>query len=160
MVKMKHKEFIGATLVMPCQASSWIMGLRIYGQGRTQILLSLPAMICPLARIQDRQGIDRVYTDIKIANNNKINHIMVSFTDHYNAISIDRPSSKTKIGNDSWKRFIKIILLCKPDFSQELLFLLKTERTTTLEQVTGGNTRNIVLKRMLRYFLKSPPLKI
>ena len=85
---------------------------------------------------------------------------MVSFTDHYNAISIDRPSSKTKIGNDSWKRFIKIILLCKPDFSQELLFLLKTERTTTLEQVTGGNTRNIVLKRMLRYFLKSPPLKI
>ena len=45
--------------------------------------------------------IDRVYTDIKIANNTKINHLTVSFTDHYNAISIDRLSSKTKIGKDS-----------------------------------------------------------
>ena len=25
--------------------------------------------------------------------------------------------------------------------------------------MTGGNTPNIVLKRMLRYFLKTPPLK-
>ena len=32
-------------------------GLRIYGEGRTQIPLSLPAMIGPLARIQDRQGL-------------------------------------------------------------------------------------------------------
>ena len=42
-----------------------------------------------------------IYTDIKIANSTKINHIMVSFTDHYNAISIDRLPSKTKIGKDS-----------------------------------------------------------
>ena len=42
-----------------------------------------------------------VYTDIKIANDTKINHIMVSFTDHYNAISIDRLHSKTKIGKNS-----------------------------------------------------------
>ena len=41
--------------------------------------------------------IDRVYTDIKIANNTKINHIIVSFTNHINAISIDRIPSKTKI---------------------------------------------------------------
>ena len=86
---------------------------------------------------------------------------MVSFTDHYNAISIDRLSSKTKIANDSWKRFMKIILLCKPEFSSatKTFFLLKTQKTTTLQQVTGGNTPNIVLKRMLRYFLKTPPLK-
>ena len=103
--------------------------------------------------------IDRVYTDIKIANNNKINHIMVSFTGHYNAISIDRLSSKTKIGIDSWKRFTKIILLCKPQL-QRLLIVLKTQKTTTLWQVTGGDTPNIVLKRMLRYFLKTPPLTI
>ena len=32
----------------------------------------------------------------KFANNIKINHIMVSFTDHYNAISINRLPSKTK----------------------------------------------------------------
>ena len=73
----------------------------------------------------NKSRIDRVYTDIKIANNNKINHIMVSFTGHYNAISIDRLSSKTKIGIDSWKRFTKIILLCKPQL-QRLLILLKT----------------------------------
>ena len=31
--------------------------------------------------------------------------------------------------------------------------------TTSLEQVTAGNTPNLVLKRMLRYFLNIPPLK-
>ena len=31
--------------------------------------------------------------------------------------------------------------------------------TTSPQQVTGGNTPNLVLKRMLRYFLKIPPLK-
>ena len=31
--------------------------------------------------------------------------------------------------------------------------------TTSLQQVTGGSTPNLVLKRMLRYFLKIPPLK-
>ena len=31
--------------------------------------------------------------------------------------------------------------------------------TTSLQQVTGENTPNLVLKRMLRYFLKIPPLK-
>ena len=84
---------------------------------------------------------------------------MVSFTGHYNAISIDRLSSKTKIGIDSWKRFTKIILLCKPQL-QRLLILLKTQKATTLRQVTGGDTPNIVSKRMLRYFLKTPPLTI
>ena len=32
-------------------------------------------------------------------------------------------------------------------------------RTTSLQQVTGENTPNLILKRMLRYFLKIPPLK-
>ena len=31
--------------------------------------------------------------------------------------------------------------------------------TTYLQQVTGGNKPNLVLKRMLRYFLKIRPLK-
>ena len=34
--------------------------------------------------------------------NSKINHIMASFTNHYNAISIDRLPSKTKIEKYSW----------------------------------------------------------
>ena len=33
------------------------------------------------------------------------------------------------------------------------------DTTTSLVQVTGGNTPNLVLKRMLRYLLKIPPLK-
>ena len=37
--------------------SSWIMSLRIYGEGRTQIPLSSPATIGPLPRIQDKQGL-------------------------------------------------------------------------------------------------------
>ena len=38
--------------------------------------------------------------------------------------------------------------------------LAKTRGTTTsLQQVTAGNTPNLVLKRMLRYFQKIPPLK-
>ena len=43
--------------------------------------------------------------------------MMVSFTDHYNAISIDRLSWKTKIGKDPWKRLMKVVLLCKTKFS-------------------------------------------
>ena len=47
-----------------------------------------------------RSRINRIYTDIQIVNNTKVNHIMESFADHYNAISLDRHSSKTKIGKD------------------------------------------------------------
>ena len=93
-----------------------------------------------------RSTIDRVYTDIKMASNTKINHIMVSFTDHYNAIFIDRFPSKTKIGKDSW--YFNNSLLCKPEFSlttKTFLFLLKTQNTTTLQQATGGKTLNLVL---------------
>ena len=57
MVKIKHKDFIGAAPILPCQNSSWIMSLRIYGEGRSQITLCLLATIGPLARIQDRQGL-------------------------------------------------------------------------------------------------------
>ena len=97
---------------------------------------------------------------------------MVSFTDHYNAISIDRLSSKTKIGKDSWKRFMKIILLCKPEFSSTTktsIFLIKntknkhssasdwwedtkycfTENAKILSK--RSNTQDLVLKRMLTF---------
>ena len=47
-----------------------------------------------------RSTIDRVYTDIGMASNTKINHIMVSFTDHYNATFNEKFSSKTYIGKD------------------------------------------------------------
>ena len=57
MMKMKHKGFKDAVPIMHCQNSSWKMGPRIYGEGRTQILLSSPTTIGPSARIQDRQGL-------------------------------------------------------------------------------------------------------
>ena len=37
-----------------------------------------------------RLVINRVYTNIKITNNTKLNRIMVSFLDHYNSSFIDR----------------------------------------------------------------------
>ena len=54
---------------------------------------------------------------------------MLSFTDHYNAISIDRLPSKTKIGkiHDTFNNS----LLCKPEVSpatKTFLFLLKIQK--------------------------------
>ena len=57
---------------------------------------------------------------------------MVSFTDHYNANSIDRLPSKTKIGKDSW--YFNNSLLCKPEVSsatKTFIFLFKTQKTGT-----------------------------
>ena len=102
-----------------------------------------------------RSKIERVYTDIKIASKKKINHIIVSFTDHYNTTFIDRFPSKTKIGKHSW---FNNFLLCKPEFSltpKTFLFLLKTQNTILLQQVTGGKKLNLVLKNMLELFLKT-----
>ena len=56
---------------------------------------------------------------------------MVSFTDHYNAISIDKLPSKTKIGKDSRKKFMKKIFFCvSPSFPQlqRLLFFIKNTK--------------------------------
>ena len=57
MVKIKHRDVINAIQIMSCQNSSWVMGLRIDGEGRTQIPLSSAATIGPFAGIQDRQGL-------------------------------------------------------------------------------------------------------
>ena len=93
--------------------------------------------------------IDRVYTDIKITSNTKINHIMVSFTDHYNVIFIYRFPSETKTGKDSW--YFNNSFLCKPQFSlttKTFIFSLKTQNITTLQQATGGKTLILVLKKI------------
>ena len=79
---------------------------------------------------------------------------------NYHAISIERLPSKTKIGNFSW--YFNNSLLCKPDFSsatKNLLSLLKTQKVTTHQQVTGGNTLSLVLKRMVGHFLQIQPIK-
>ena len=75
-----------------------------------------------------RITIDRVHTDVKMASNSKISHIMVSFTNHYNAIFINRFPSKTKTGKDSW--YFNNSLLCKPEFSltTDFSFFIKNTR--------------------------------
>ena len=58
MVEIKHKDLLDMVPIMLCHNSLWIMGLRIYGEGKTQILLSSPTSIDPLVhKIQDRQGL-------------------------------------------------------------------------------------------------------
>ena len=66
MVKIKHKDFIGAVPIIPCLNSSWIMGLRIHGEWRTQTPLSSPATIDPLPKFQDRQGLYRYKKMVKM----------------------------------------------------------------------------------------------
>ena len=59
---------------------------------------------------------------------------MVSFTDHYNAISIDRLPSKTKIGKDS--RYFNNSLLCKLEISSatKTFFSIKnTQKTAAVD---------------------------
>ena len=38
-------------------------------------------------------------------------------------------------------------------------FIKNTKKTTTLQQMTGGKTPNLVLKKIVELFLKIPPLK-
>ena len=105
-----------------------------------------------------------VYTDTKIANNTNINQIMISFTDHYNAISIDRLPSKTKTGKESW--YFNDSLACKTDFSSATKNYQKRQKPNIPQQVTGeysttqGNIRTSRLKGRLRSIYKKKKFKI
>ena len=99
---------------------------------------------------------------------------MVPFTDHYNAVfcwqnlktkikigtdSSKKWNTKTKIEKDSW--YFNNSLLLKLEFSSTTnnsLFSLITQKTTTLQQVIGGKTLNLFLKRIQGHFVKMPPL--
>ena len=90
---------------------------------RKERLGSPPYTKGSLPRILDRQ----VLYWYKIANNTKIDYLMVSFTNRYNAISIDRLPWKTKIGKHSW--YFNNSFVCKSEVSSAtkiILFLLKT----------------------------------
>ena len=76
-----------------------------------------------------RFRICRVYADLKISNNTKINHIMGSIAGHNNAISVKTIPSKTKIGKES--QYYNNYPLLKPEFSSttsNLLFYLKDQK--------------------------------
>ena len=77
---------------------------------------------------------------------------MISFIDHYNAISIDRPYS-----SKAFNYYFNKSLLCSPNLSsatQGLLPFLKTQQTINVE-----NTLNLVLKRMLVHCLINSPFR-
>ena len=44
--------------------------------------------------------------------------------------------------------------LCKPELSSTSSFFLETQKATTLQQLTGGKTLNLVLKAMLELFFQ------
>ena len=69
-----------------------------------------------------------VYTDTKTANNTKINHIMVSFTDHYNAISIDRLPSIEKLQLEKIHDTLIILFYVSPRPPELQRLLLKTQK--------------------------------
>ena len=97
----------------------------------------------------------------KIANNTKINHLMVYFTDHYNDIDLDRlPPQNLKL--EMINGTLIILFYVSPSFPQQqrILFSYYNHRKPPiLQQLTGGNTSILVLKRMLGVFLKILPLK-
>ena len=76
------------------------------------------------------------------------------------SISLDRLLSKTKLSKDEW--YFKNSFYITPEFSlttKNLFFFIKSTKKTILQQVTGGNIPNLVLKRMLENCRKNLQLK-
>ena len=94
MVEIKHKDFID---VVPFMSSLWIIAWGSIEKRKPRFPWAHPLWQV----LWQGYRIGRVYTNIKIANNTKSNHVMAFFTDHYNAISVDRPPFKTKFGKGS-----------------------------------------------------------
>ena len=103
-----------------------------------------------------RSRIDRVYTGIKIANITKIKHKMISFSDHYIALFIDRLSSKTIIGKDLW-HFNSSILQNK-DFcstAKDLPSFLKTKKNNYSSIIDWWEYTKCQMKENARSFSKN-----
>ena len=102
----------------------------------------------------------RVYTDIEIANNAKINHIMVSFTDHYDGISKDRLPWKIKIGKDSCNLIIVFYLSPSSPQLQIIFFILvKTQTNNHSSASDWWEYTKFCLKANDEIFFKNSPLK-
>ena len=78
---------------------------------------------------------------------------MVSFTDDYTAIFIDRLPSKAKIGKDSW--YFNNFPLCKPELSltTDFSFFIKNTKHNH-SSASDWKILYLVLKKMLELFLK------
>ena len=120
MVEIQHKDFIDLVPIIPCQKLSWIMDSRIYRERRTNISLGSPTTIELLFGTRSR--IERVYTDIKIASDTKINHIIVSFTDQIMLFLVT--DCLQKLNLEKVKCTLIILFPCKPEFSSTTKWLV------------------------------------
>ena len=139
--------------ILPCQNWPWIIGSKIYGEGRAKVPLSSPNMIDVLTQDPGQTG---SILNRKIASNTKINHLMVYFTDHYNDIDLDRLPSKSKIGNDQW--YFNNSLLCKPEFSsttKNFLLLLQSQKTSHPSAIDRRQYIHSCFKENARSFSKN-----
>ena len=116
-----------------------------------------------------RLVIDWVYADIKFTYNIKMSHIMVSFSDHYDTIFVDRVLSKTEIGRVSWYfnnsvlffqnlfswYFNNSLGLFSPNVQKTYFLSLKIGIIIVPLQVTCSNIQNPALKNYSRSFSKN-----
>ena len=77
-----------------------------------------------------RSRTDRVYTDIKIANNTKISHIMVFFIGHYNFIYFVLIDSLQKLKLEKLNSTLIILFNIDPSSPQlqRMCFFIKIQR--------------------------------
>ena len=94
---------------------------------------------------------DRVYTEIQIANNTKINHIMVSFTDHFNAIS----SQKLKLVK--FKGTLIILFYVIPSSSQVpwICFVYQNTKKAFFKKWLVGITNSCIKENARRFYKNS-----
>ena len=131
-------EFIDAVSTMPCQIVD--NGLEDLWRRDNP---DFSEFICYNRSSGTRSRIDRVYTDVKIASNTKINHIIVSFTDHYNAIFIDRLPSQIKIEKEKIHGTLIILFYVRLSSPRlQRLFLLKTQKRYSSASDWWENTKS------------------
>ena len=86
---------------------------------------------------------------------------MVSFADHCNAISLDRPSQKLNFGKINISLIILLFVsLSSPQLKRICFFSTKTHKKPHSLAIDWWEyTSNFVFQRMLRHFLNILPLK-
>ena len=159
MVKIKHKDFIGAVPIVPCENSSWIMGLRIYGEGRFPRVHLLRQVLCQESRI--RRVYSDIYTDIKIANNTKINHICLKLSlREYSFITNKHNQELINILENQkiYEGFLKTMVSLLRSFKNDLpngnvlilifsIYSLVNKKVLFCKRVLESETRNISILR-------------
>ena len=76
-----------------------------------------------------RSRIDKTYTDIKTANNTKINNIMVFFTDHYNLFLLTGSPQRLKLEKILHTLIILFYVSLSPPWLQRLFFFYLKHKT-------------------------------